>query len=60
MVYTNTARGSDTNITTQPIEQSALSQSRETGDAVPEQSQTEVAGKAKPETKSWAHFVAGG
>lgn len=46
---------------TVPAEHSALIQSRETGDVIPEQA-TPVRGKLKglPFAKSWVHFVAGG
>jgi len=62
MTFSSTATSSNTDIGKRAIQQNPLPQSRELGDALPEQGQDvyKIAGKAKPEAKSWAHFVAGG
>lgn len=54
-------RDGDRVVPSVPAEHSALIQSRETGDVIPEEAQRPRGNvKALPFAKSWVHFMAGG
>jgi len=62
MTLSSASQGSSQDINKSVVTQSPLTQSRETGDAVPQQlpSSSQLKSTPAPAQKSWAHFVAGG
>ena len=61
MTFSSASRGNNSLLGQGTIAQTPLTQSRETGDVVPQQMADDAnVVKAAPAQKSWAHFVAGG